>query len=75
MTDRESNNYVGFKVNNGTFGWMGASTYWSNSTVHPVSAKTGLFGVIMGNNPYKGGNNAATGMGVNDTTFRPVIWN
>lgn len=48
---RAETNFVGFKDSSsqGTYGWMGGTTYWGTSTSYPVSMKNGLFGVVFGN--------------------------
>lgn len=71
---RAETNFVGFldSSSNGTFGWMGSWAYWGTSTSYPVSIKSGLFGVFIGN-----GNGAygTSGGAFSNVTFRPVIWN
>lgn len=70
---RAETNFVGFldSSSNGTYGWMGGTTWWGTSTSYPVSIKNGLFGVNFG-----GGNGISTSGGAfSNVTFRPVIWN
>lgn len=70
-TTRAETNFVGFQDSSaqGTYGWMGGTTWWGTSTSYPVSIKNGLFGV------YIGGFNGASGGAFSNVTFRPVIWN
>lgn len=70
LADRESNNYVGFKLN-GTYGWMGSGTYWGTDVTYPVSMRQGLFGVALGGDGHK----YTMGVSSSSATFRPVIWN
>lgn len=73
LEDRENNNYVGFKINNGTYGWLGADkAHWGNSNRFPVSMKYGLFGLTLGTTF---GAVDGSGMNGSEITFRPVIWN
>lgn len=74
LEDRGSNNYVGFKTNNGTLGWMGAATMWGGSVGYGVSMKTGLFGFFIGGY-FSGPGGCSNGASDNRVTFRPVIWN
>ena len=74
LADRESNSYVGFKVNNGTWAWMGGRNYWGTDTKYPVSVKLGLFGVAIGGY-FSSYGSVASGEPNGSTTFRPVIWN
>ena len=71
---RAETNFVGFldSSSNGTFGWMGSGAYWSTSTLYPVSIKSGLFGVDIGNSAWPGN---TSGGAFSNVTFRPVIWN
>lgn len=72
-TTRAETNFVGFQDSSaqGTYGWMGGTTWWGTSTSYPVSIKNGLFGVGIG---Y--GNIIYTSGGAfSNVTFRPVIWN
>ena len=71
-TTRAETNFVGFQDSSaqGTYGWMGGTTWWGTSTSYPVSIKNGLFGVIIG-----GKYNSASGGAFSNVTFRPVIWN
>lgn len=71
-TTRAETNFVGFQDSSaqGTYGWMGGTTWWGTSTSYPVSIKNGLFGVLIG---YGGG--IASGGAFSNVTFRPVIWN
>lgn len=73
-TTRAETNFVGFQDSSaqGTYGWMGGTTYWGTSTLFPVSIKKGLFGVCLGSGSY---GRQASGGAFNDVTFRPVIWN
>lgn len=68
---RAETNFVGFQDSSsqGTYGWMGATTYWGTSTSYPVSTKNGLFTVFFG---YSG---ISSGGAFSYVTFRPVIWN
>lgn len=70
-TTRAETNFVGFQDSSaqGTYGWMGGTTWWGTSTSYPVSIKNGLFGVYIGFNYY------TTGGAFSNQTFRPVIWN
>lgn len=72
-TTRAETNFVGFQDSSaqGTYGWMGGTTWWGTSTSYPVSIKNGLFGVFFGNGSYGG----ASGGAFSNVTFRPVIWN
>ena len=72
-TTRAETNFVGFQDSSaqGTYGWMGGTTWWGTSTSYPVSIKNGLFGVVFGNS-YAG---PASGGASSNVTFRPVIWN
>lgn len=49
-TTRAETNFVGFQDSSaqGTYGWMGGTTWWGTSTSYPVSIKNGLFGVVIG---------------------------
>lgn len=69
---RAETNFVGFldSSSNGTYGWMGGTTWWGTSTSYPVSIKNGLFGVVVG-----GGDCITSGGAFSNVTFRPVIWN
>lgn len=69
---RAETNFVGFldSSSNGTYGWMGGTTWWGTSTSYPVSIKDGLFGVLFGFH-YR----FASGGAFSNVTFRPVIWN
>lgn len=71
-TTRAETNFVGFQDSSaqGTYGWMGGTTWWGTSTSYPVSIKNGLFGVGIGF-----GSNVASGGAFSNVTFRPVIWN
>ena len=71
-TTRAETNFVGFQDSSaqGTYGWMGGTTWWGTSTSYPVSIKNGLFGVLFG---Y--GNFITSGGAFSNVTFRPVIWN
>lgn len=72
-TTRAETNFVGFQDSSaqGTYGWMGGTTWWGTSTSYPVSIKNGLFGVVFGSvNSY-----TASGGAFSNVTFRPVIWN
>ena len=71
-TTRAETNFVGFQDSSaqGTYGWMGGTTWWGTSTSYPVSIKNGLFGVVFGNGYY-----GASGGAFSNVTFRPVIWN
>lgn len=73
-TTRAETNFVGFQDSSaqGTYGWMGGTTWWGTSTSYPVSIKNGLFGVVIGN---YGGNVGTSGGACSNVTFRPVIWN
>lgn len=69
---RAETNFVGFldSSSNGTYGWMGGTTYWGSSNSYPVSIKNGLFGVYIGfSYTY------TSGGAFSNVTFRPVIWN
>lgn len=68
---RAETNFVGFldSSSNGTYGWMGGTTYWGSSNSYPVSIKNGLFGVFIGFNVI------SSGGAFSNVTFRPVIWN
>lgn len=68
---RAETNFVGFldSSSNGTYGWMGGTTYWGSSNSYPVSIKNGLFGVNLGFG------NITSGGAFSNVTFRPVIWN
>lgn len=70
---RAETNFVGFldSSSNGTYGWMGGTTYWGSSNSYPVSIKNGLFGVLIGST-Y---NSYTSGGAFSNVTFRPVIWN
>lgn len=70
-TTRAETNFVGFQDSSaqGTYGWMGGTTWWGTSTSYPVSIKNGLFGVNIGS--Y----NFTSGGAFSNVTFRPVIWN
>lgn len=72
-TTRAETNFVGFQDSSaqGTYGWMGGTTWWGTSTSYPVSIKNGLFGVNVGYNGY----DIASGGACSNVTFRPVIWN
>lgn len=72
-TTRAETNFVGFQDSSaqGTYGWMGGTTWWGTSTSYPVSIKNGLFGVVFGHS-YAG---PASGGASSNVTFRPVIWN
>lgn len=71
-TTRAETNFVGFQDSSaqGTYGWMGGTTWWGTSTSYPVSIKNGLFGVVFGSN-----GNFTSGGAFSNVTFRPVIWN
>lgn len=71
-TTRAETNFVGFQDSSaqGTYGWMGGTTWWGTSTSYPVSIKNGLFGVKCGC-----GNGVSSGGAFSNVTFRPVIWN
>ena len=71
-TTRAETNFVGFQDSSaqGTYGWMGGTTWWGTSTSYPVSIKNGLFGVSIVN-----GNVGPSGGAFSNVTFRPVIWN
>lgn len=71
-TTRAETNFVGFQDSSaqGTYGWMGGTTWWGTSTSYPVSIKNGLFGVVVG---Y--GIVGPSGGAFSNVTFRPVIWN
>ena len=71
-TTRAETNFVGFQDSSaqGTYGWMGGTTWWGTSTSYPVSIKNGLFGVDIGN-----GSSNTSGGAFSNVTFRPVIWN
>ena len=71
---RSDNDFVSFKElkDGGTFYWFSAYGAWSNGTWYPISAKTGLFGVLIGRGDYGQG---STGGENSYSTFRPVIWN
>lgn len=71
-TTRAETNFVGFQDSSaqGTYGWMGGTTWWGTSTSYPVSIKNGLFGVGVGS-----GLNITSGGAFSNVTFRPVIWN
>lgn len=71
-TTRAETNFVGFQDSSaqGTYGWMGGTTWWGTSTSYPVSIKNGLFGVVIGYYNYY-----ASGGAFSNVTFRPVIWN
>ena len=73
-TTRAETNFVGFQDSSaqGTYGWMGGTTWWGTSTSYPVSIKNGLFGVVIGYGNYGG---VASGGAFSNVTFRPVIWN
>lgn len=74
-TTRAETNFVGFQDSSaqGTYGWMGGTTWWGTSTSYPVSIKNGLFGVYVG---YGNGiGYGASGGAFSNVTFRPVIWN
>lgn len=70
-TTRAETNFVGFldSSSNGTYGWMGGTTYWGSSNSYPVSIKNGLFGVLIGRSIE------TSGGAFSNVTFRPVIWN
>lgn len=72
-TTRAETNFVGFQDSSaqGTYGWMGGTTWWGTSTSYPVSIKNGLFGVFIGNSNYT----FTSGGACSNVTFRPVIWN
>lgn len=72
-TTRAETNFVGFQDSfaQGTYGWMGGTTYWGSSNSYPVSIKNGLFGVFFGGNF----NGLPSGGAFSNVTFRPVIWN
>lgn len=72
-TTRAETNFVGFQDSSaqGTYGWMGGTTWWGTSTSYPVSIKNGLFGVVIGGS----GAVSASGGAFSNVTFRPVIWN
>lgn len=72
-TTRAETNFVGFQDSSaqGTYGWMGGTTWWGTSTSYPVSIKNGLFGVHIGIGNY----DVAWGGAFSNVTFRPVIWN
>lgn len=72
-TTRAETNFVGFQDSSaqGTYGWMGGTTWWGTSTSYPVSIKNGLFGVVFGD----GVNFGTSGGAFSNVTFRPVIWN
>lgn len=69
---RAETNFVGFldSSSNGTYGWMGGTTWWGTSTSYPVSIKNGFFGVGIGYGTY-----GTSGGAFSNVTFRPVIWN
>lgn len=71
-TTRAETNFVGFQDSSaqGTYGWMGGTTWWGTSTSYPVSIKNGLFGVVIGCSNF-----GASGGAFSNVTFRPVIWN
>ena len=71
-TTRAETNFVGFQDSSaqGTYGWMGGTTWWGTSTSYPVSIKNGLFGVVFGLNGH-----VTSGGAFSNVTFRPVIWN
>lgn len=71
-TTRAETNFVGFQDSSaqGTYGWMGGTTWWGTSTSYPVSIKNGLFGVGFGSV-----GNYTSGGAFSNVTFRPVIWN
>lgn len=71
-TTRAETNFVGFQDSSaqGTYGWMGGTTWWGTSTSYPVSIKNGLFGVDIGGNGIN-----TSGGAFSNVTFRPVIWN
>lgn len=73
-TTRAETNFVGFQDSSaqGTYGWMGGVADWGTSTSYPVSIKSGLFGVIVGNGSH---GNSPSGGAFSYATFRPVIWN
>lgn len=73
-TTRAETNFVGFQDSSaqGTYGWMGGTTWWGTSTSYPVSIKNGLFGVDIGNYGY---GYETSGGAFSNVTFRPVIWN
>ena len=72
-TTRAETNFVGFQDSSaqGTYGWMGGTTWWGTSTSYPVSIKNGLFGVVVGSTGY----GVSSGGAFSNVTFRPVIWN
>lgn len=74
-TTRAETNFVGFQDSSaqGTYGWMGGTTWWGTSTSYPVSIKSGLFGVNIGKHVYA--NDGTSGGASIGVTFRPVIWN
>ena len=76
--NRIENNAVWFNKKNGTdengvgtYGWFGSRNIWGDYNSHPISIKSGLFGVTIGVDNGVG----TTGWGYSTTTFRPVIWN
>lgn len=71
-TTRAETNFVGFQDSSaqGTYGWMGGTTWWGTSTSYPVSIKNGLFGVNVGVT-----SSVTSGGAFSNVTFRPVIWN
>ena len=71
-TTRAETNFVGFQDSSaqGTYGWMGGTTWWGTSTSYPVSIKNGLFGVDIGVSSF-----GTSGGAFSNVTFRPVIWN
>ena len=71
-TDRESNNFVGFSITNGTYGWLNANQWFGSNASRQASIKMGLFGIDIGGAVS---DNRSGGSRASDVSFRPVIWN
>ena len=71
LNNISNSGFVGFRENNGTYGWMGSVKQLSTNANSPVSIHSGLFGVILGY--YSNG--VTVGVPFAGVTFRPVIWN